>query len=83
MVFPLGALMGIPFPLGISLLGRHEPGLLPWAWAVNGCFSVIAPLLAVQLAITLGYTGVIMLGACMYMLALPVMLKTMRLKSGG
>ena len=83
MIFPLGALMGIPFPLGISLLGRHEPGLLPWAWAVNGCFSVIAPLLAVQLAISLGYTGVIMLGACMYMLALPVMLKTMRLKRGG
>ncbi|HXY55338.1 MAG TPA: hypothetical protein VEM40_11780, partial [Nitrospirota bacterium] len=38
-VFPAGVLMGIPFPLGISVLGSTAPRLIPWAWAVNGCFS--------------------------------------------
>ena len=41
-----GSLMGIPFPAGIKLLGQVEPGLIPWAWTVNGVFSVLAPLLA-------------------------------------
>ncbi|MBS1193057.1 MAG: hypothetical protein H6Q97_1036, partial [Nitrospirae bacterium] len=48
-VMPAGVLMGIPFPLGISIIGSTAPHLVPWAWAVNGCFSVIAPILAVML----------------------------------
>ncbi|MEK7238845.1 MAG: hypothetical protein AAB012_05045, partial [Nitrospirota bacterium] len=40
---PLGFFMGIPFPMGMKLLGQKNEALIPWAWAVNGCLSVLAP----------------------------------------
>jgi hypothetical protein len=68
-LLPAGLLLGIPFPLGISLLGERRPALIPWAWAVNGCFSVIAPVLAVILALSVGFKAVLAAGAGMYLLA--------------
>jgi len=67
-VMPAGLLMGIPFPLGISTLSAY-PRLIPWAWAVNGCFSVLAPILAVMLALSMGYQFVLFAGATAYLLA--------------
>ncbi len=64
-----GTLMGIPFPAGLRLLGRVRPRLIPWAWAVNGTLSVLAPLLAVMVAMTAGFRGVLLLGAGAYSLA--------------
>ena len=68
-VMPAGILMGIPFPLGISVLGSSAPRLIPWAWAVNGCFSVLSPILAIMLALSAGYHLVLIAGAMMYLLA--------------
>jgi hypothetical protein len=67
-VMPAGFLMGIPFPLGISLLARFAPGLISWAWAVNGCCSVLAPVLAVMIALTAGFDAVIRTGSFLYLL---------------
>ena len=63
---PLGFFMGIPLPLGIALLQKSTPELVPWAWAVNGCFSVLSPILAVMLALAVGYSLVILTGAGLY-----------------
>lgn len=63
---PLGFFMGIPLPLGIALLQKSAPELVPWAWAVNGCFSVLSPILAVMLALAVGYSLVILTGAGLY-----------------
>jgi hypothetical protein len=68
-VMPAGILMGIPFPFGISVLSTSAPRLIPWAWAVNGCFSVLAPILAVMLALSAGYQFVLLTGAAAYVLA--------------
>jgi hypothetical protein len=68
-VMPAGVLMGVPFPLGISVIGATAPRLVPWAWAVNGCFSVIAPILAIVLALSTGYQFVLLCGATAYMAA--------------
>jgi hypothetical protein len=68
-VLPVGILMGIPFPLGISVLGSAAPRLIPWAWAVNGCFSVLSPVLAIMLALSAGFRMVLLAGAAMYLLA--------------
>ncbi len=62
----LGFFMGIPLPLGIALLHKSDPELVPWAWAVNGCFSVLSPILAVMLALAVGYSLVILMGAGLY-----------------
>ena len=68
-LIPLGFLMGIPFPLGIKSLGAGNHSLIPWAWAVNGCFSVLAPILTIMLAIVIGFKAVLWMGGISYVLA--------------
>jgi hypothetical protein len=63
---PLAILMGMPFPFGLAWLERAAPGLLPWAWGINGCASVVASVLAAMLALTSGFTIVLMAGAVCY-----------------
>ena len=65
-VMPAGILMGIPFPLGISSLGLSAPALIPWAWAVNGCFAVLAPVIATMVALSVGFQAVLFAGAAVY-----------------
>lgn len=76
-MMPAGFLMGIPFPLGMRALGNRNHALIPWAWAVNGCFSVLAPVLAVMLAMVWGFSLVFALGAVMYGLAFVVGTRTL------
>jgi hypothetical protein len=68
-LMPAGILMGIPFPIGLSHLSKNNPQLVPWAWAVNGYFSVLAPILAIMLAISAGFTMVIIIGTLVYVFA--------------
>lgn len=63
---PLGFLMGLPFPVGLAWLDRTAPAAVPWAWAVNGCASVLASVLAAIVSLTWGLTAVIVLGAGAY-----------------
>ncbi len=70
MLAPLGFVMGVPFPSGIRLTGRLAPGLVPWAWGVNGCASVLSSILAVMLAISQGFSWVLFAGGAAYALAL-------------
>ena len=63
---PLGVLMGLPFPRGVAWLEDRAPSLIPWAWAVNGAASVVASVLAAILALSSGFTVVLLLGAGCY-----------------
>jgi hypothetical protein len=42
---------------------------VPLAWSVNGIMSVVGSILAVTLAILLGYTSVLLAGGAAYALA--------------
>jgi hypothetical protein len=42
---------------------------VPWAWAVNGCLSVIGATLATFTAIHLGFTVVVLLALAAYAIA--------------
>ncbi len=67
LIFPLGFLLGIPFPAAISRLSRvGSKSQIGWAWAANGCASVIGPILAVLLAIDFGFTTVMLAAAVGY-----------------
>lgn len=68
---PLGYLLGIPFAGGLARLEAEAGGgeLIPWAWAINGSASVVASILAALLALTVGFRGVLWLGAAGYALA--------------
>ena len=69
LIAPLGFFMGMPFPLGLTRVSMHAPALVPWAWGVNGCFSVIGVILATILAIHFGFTAVVLLAAILYLAA--------------
>jgi hypothetical protein len=66
---PMGFCMGMPFPLALSTYrGRRSP-FIPWAWSVNGAFSVVATPLANILAVSYGYTAVFAASLGLYTLA--------------
>ncbi len=70
---PLGVLMGVPFARGLAIIEKQAPGLIPWAWAVNGSASVISGVLAVMLALSWGFSIVLWIGAATYAVALLAM----------
>ena len=61
--------MGMPFPLGLARLGERMPNLIPSAWAINGCASVISAVLATVIAIHFGFTVVVLFAIVLYFLA--------------
>lgn len=75
---PLGFLMGFPFPLGIRLLkelGREKD--IPWMWGVNGVSSVLGSGAAIVTALTLGYTGALLISVCCYFIIFLVYVERM------
>jgi hypothetical protein len=69
LIMPLAFCMGMPFPLALDRLGRNAPSLIPWAWGVNGCASVISAVLATLLAIHFGFHIVILAALALYLAA--------------
>jgi hypothetical protein len=69
MLFPLGFLMGIMFPRGLTHIEKIDPDLVPWAWAINGTVSVISAIVAALLALSFGFSVVVQVGALAYGLA--------------
>ena len=70
MIAPLGFFMGMPFPVGMSFIDDSERHYSAFAWAVNGFFSVIGSVLAMILAMTLGFRFVFVFSAVVYSIAL-------------
>ena len=66
---PLAFVMGMPFPLGMATLQLSSPHLIPWAWGINGCASVLSAVLAVLLAIEIGFNGVMLCAVVLYLIA--------------
>lgn len=78
LIAPLAFAMGMPFPLGLAITRARAPSLVPWAWGINGCASVLSPLLASLLAIHFGFTTVLVLSIALYAAAacLPMAVNT-------
>lgn len=66
LVAPVSVALGLPFPLGLARAGVAGGGLLPWAWALNGAFSVVATPLANLVAVQYGFDRVLLLAALLY-----------------
>jgi hypothetical protein len=71
---PLAFVMGIPFPTGLQVVSNRRRTLVPWAWAVNGAASVLAPPLATLSAVHWGFTTVVGLAVAFYAAACAVMI---------
>lgn len=65
---PPGVLMGLPFTLGMRHL-LENPAQRAYAWATNGCASVLTSILAAQVAISAGMHTILWLAAATYLAA--------------
>ncbi|HOG25858.1 MAG TPA: hypothetical protein PLM86_06690 [Bacteroidales bacterium] len=67
---PPAFLMGMMFPSAIRAIRPvNEGSLIPWAWAVNGSFSVISTALAAVISVEAGYQAVMWMAAATYLIA--------------
>ncbi len=66
LIAPLAFWMGMPFPLGLERVSQRLPTLVPWAWGINGCASVLSAVLATLLAMNFGFTVVVLLAIAAY-----------------
>jgi len=66
---PLAFVMGMPFPIGMATLQQTCPNLIPWAWGINGCASVLSAILAMLLAMEIGFNGVMLCAVVLYFIA--------------
>ena len=64
----LGFFLGMPFPIGIDYLSGKNTDDIPWAWALNGYFSVISTVLATIISVELGYLLLLSMAAFIYAL---------------
>jgi hypothetical protein len=74
MLVPLGFVMGMPFPAGLSALAAHrgpsgDSNSIEWAWAMNAASSVLGSVLAIIIAIQFGLNATLTCGALAYLLA--------------
>ena len=77
---PVSLALGLPFPLGLARFERageggdaesgRGGGFLPWAWGLNGAFSVVATPLANLIAIQSGFDRVLIAAAMLYGIAI-------------
>ena len=83
-VAPVSVALGMPFPLGLARIGATGAAagpMLPFAWAVNGAFSVVATPLANLLATQGGLRWVLLGAALLYgvcIVAYPQVRKTVQ-----
>ncbi len=70
LTLPLGFAMGLPLPLGIRVLDRDAPHLIPWAWGLNGAVSVVGSSGALFIGMFFGFSTAMLVAAAAYGLAL-------------
>ena len=73
-LFPLGFLMGLPFPLGMHHI-LNSPVQRAYAWSVNGCASVLSSIIAAQIALSFGVPLLAAGAVISYFLALTAAVK--------
>jgi len=80
LLFPLGFIMGMPFPTGLRALSADataieaaemgspagQEGCIEWAWAMNAASSVLGSVLAMVIALQWGLMAALIAGAIAY-----------------
>jgi spermidine synthase len=70
---PIGLVLGMAFPLGITVLRGYSEDLVAWAWGLNGALSVVASVLAIFLGSRFGFSVAFLTGIAAYGVGLLVM----------
>ena len=67
-LIPAGILLGMPFPLGMRFM-LNRPRQRAYAWAANGCASVVSSVIAVQIALSVGLKTILWCAVAAYVIA--------------
>jgi hypothetical protein len=73
LLFPAGLMLGMAFPLGMTVAsaGRgRAAALTPWLWGLNGAASVVASVLSVCIALAWSISAAFWTGCAVYLMAL-------------
>jgi hypothetical protein len=73
LVAPMAFLMGMPFPTGLRVVEKEALEFVPWAWAVNGSFSVVATFAASFVAVIVGFATLVVCAIAIYLLGMLMM----------
>ena len=78
MVGTLSFFLGWPFPVGLRETSLRYPSLVPWAWGINGCASVIGAVLGKMISMSAGLRMTMMAAALLYLFSALVLRFTWR-----
>jgi hypothetical protein len=67
MVGALSFFLGWPFPMGLREISGRFPSLVPWAWGINGCASVIGAVLGKMISMSAGLRMTMLVAALLYL----------------
>jgi spermidine synthase len=67
LVAPIGLCLGSFVPSALERLKLEAPDFVPWAWGVNGIFSVLAPVLAIAVSISWGISALLVCSLPVYL----------------
>jgi hypothetical protein len=74
LLVPMGIALGIPMPTGLRILSARAPQMIPWAWGMNGAFSVLGATLAIFIAMNWGFRVALLAAALIYLFGLTALL---------
>jgi hypothetical protein len=67
LVLPLGLCLGVFVPSALERLKPTAPDYVPWAWGINGIFSVLAPVMSVAFSMTWGINALLLAAIPIYL----------------
>src|SRR5262249_62376768 len=76
-LLPLGTGLGMFMPIGLRAVARtttHPEEFVAWSWAVNCFCSVVSSVLATILAMTIGFTAVLLTALAIYLVGIAVLM---------
>ena len=69
MILPVGFLMGMAFPIGMSAASTRTSEITAWLWGINGATSVCASVIAIVIALAAGISASYWTGFAFYLLS--------------
>jgi hypothetical protein len=78
MVGTLSFFLGWPLPIGLREISSPFPLLVPWAWGINGCASVIGAVLGKMISMSAGLRMTMLVAAGLYLFSALVFRLTLR-----
>lgn len=77
-IAPLGVALGTMFPTGLAIVKARSPLFVPWAFGINGVFSVIGTSVVMPGSIVYGFPAMAALAGATYFAALAIGLVVVR-----